>query len=397
MKRTAVWLISGGPMQQVAAARVRRRGLALVLSDGSETAICRDMADKFLHLDTFDVDGHIAAATAVQAEFDIVAVVTTGADCHYTVNLLAEHLGLTHLPPSISESCRNKALTREILTAAGLDQPRFFKAHSFRAAFDFLSRVSSDYVVKATDNSGSRGFSVVPAGSSISADQYELALAMGTTGCVLLEERLSPHEAQVSEASVETLWQDGKMYWINWVDRIFPRDLKFFPQLQLKSVPAESVEIGHVNPSRRTRPEKDWVRRDVERAGIALGMQTAIGAHVLKADIFFSDRGPIILELTPRTSGGWDSSGSSLGRGAELADGVIHAAMGNRINLESWHRYFEFQYPEFTAVVVSKIPEGARDCIGRQFALAFGPEPLEVVFSRALEKLERDDFYVPVL
>ena len=72
-------------------------------------------------------------------------------------------------------------------------------------------------------------------------------------------------------------------------------------------------------------------------------------------------------------------------------------SMGRRVDLESWHKYFTFKYAEITSVVVSKIPEGAEDCLGRQFALAFGHESLESVFSKALEKLYRDDFYVPVL
>jgi biotin carboxylase len=397
MKKDAVWLISGGPMQEIAGQRIRQRGLSLIVSDGNRDARCRGIADLFLHLDTFDVDGHIAAAAAALEAFNIVAVVTTGADCHYTVNRLAQHLGLSHLSPTISEACRNKAATRRLLTAAGLDQPQFHEARTFEEAVQLLGRAESDYVIKATDNSGSRGFSVIPKGVAITRSQYESARSMGTTGRVILEERLRPNPAQVSEASVETLWQDGKMYWINWVDRIFPRDLKFFPQLQLKSIPKESVEIGHINPSHRTKGEKDAVRRDIERAGAALGMREAAGAHILKADMFFSDRGPIILELTPRTSGGWDSSGSSLVRGAEIADGVVHMAMGRRVDLESWHNYFAFKYPEIISVVVSKIPEDAEDCLGRQFALAFGHESLDTVFSQALENLHQDEFYVPVL
>ncbi|MFY7867778.1 ATP-grasp domain-containing protein [Roseateles sp.] len=396
-KPEALWLISGGPMQLIAATRAKQRGLALVLSDGNPEAPCRSLADQFIHLDTFDVQGHIDASASVTERFDVKAVITTAADCHTTVNNLAKHLGLHHLAPEISEICRNKALTRARLTQAGLPQPGFTMASTFEQARSYLAEASCDHVIKATDNSGSRGFSVVPLGQALSEAQFQEALTMGSTGQVVIEERLRPHPEQVSEASVETLWQDGRLYWINWVDRIFPRDLHFFPQIHLAQIPKESIEIGHINPARRHSDLKDQVRRDIEAAGRAIGMAEQKGAHILKADIYFSDRGPVILELTPRTSGGWDSSGSSMARGAEIADGVIHMGLGRRVDLNDWFKYFEFTHAENTVVVVTKIPENAADCIGRQFAMAQGCESTDALFNKAYDKLNNGAFHVPVL
>ena len=384
-------------MQLIAATRAKQRGLALILSDGNPEAPCRALADLFIHLDTFDVQGHIVASASVTEHFDVKAVITTAADCHTTVNNLAKHLGLHHLAPEISEICRNKALTRDRLTQAGLTQPGFTTVSTFEQARSYFAETTFDHVIKATDNSGSRGFSVVPVGKALSQAQFQEALMMGSTGQVVIEERLRPHPDQVSEASVETLWQDGRLYWINWVDRIFTRDLYLFPQIHLTQIPKESIEIGHINPARRHSDLKDQVRRDIESAGRAIGMVEQKGAHILKADIYFSHRGPVILELTPRTSGGWDSSGSSIARGAEIADGVIHMGLGRRVDLDDWFNYFEFTHAENTVVVITKIPDNASDCIGRKFAMAQGCESTEALFNKAYDKLNNGAFHVPVL
>src|SRR5207247_8366023 len=120
--------------------------------------------------------------------------------------------------------------------------------------------VSGRGVIKATDSSGSRGFSVIPRRQLLTREQFEYTQRMGTTGSVVLEERLEADASQISEASVETLWSQGKMYWINWVDRIFPRDLQFFSELAVRRNLNEGIEIGHINPAKHDYHVKIQVR-----------------------------------------------------------------------------------------------------------------------------------------
>lgn len=383
-------------MQSLAARKIRERGFSLVLSDRNPEAVCRPLADMFLPLDTFDVLGHLTASEEVQRHFTLRAVLTTAADCHFTVASLAAHLGLHHLDPEISKICRNKVETRELLAGAGLYQPESHAVTTYESALEVLRHVDRTFVIKATDNSGSRGFGVIPRGQLLSKEQFERARRMGTTGTVLLEGRLEADPEQISEVSVETLWHDGKMYWINWVDRIFPRDLKFFPEILIRRNLNEAIELGHINPARHDSVVKKRVKLDIEHAGRALGMDRVRGAHILKADVFFSTNGPVILELTPRTSGGWDSSGSSPARGADIAGGVIHLALGSALDLNAWYQYFHYHDAERTAVVMSKIPDDAVDCLGRQFAIASGYEPVPSLINAAIQKLERGENIAPV-
>lgn len=383
-------------MQHIAARKIRERGFSLIVSDRNPQAVCRQLADFFLEMDTFDVLAHLAACEDVKRKFNVRAVMTSAADCHYTVSRVASHLNLHFLSPWISEACRNKAKTRELLTAGGLYQPANHVAKTYPDALAILERSDTAIVVKASDNSGSRGFDVVPRGGKLTKEQFEYTRAMGTTGSIILEEKLEADPTQISEASVETLWYEGKMYWINWVDRIFPRDLKFFPDITIKNTLNEAIEIGHINPARHEYRVKNQVERDIDRAGRAMGMHKEKGGHILKADIFFSTKGPVILELTPRTSGGWDSSASSPARGADIAGGVIHLALGLPVDLDAWYRYFHYHDAERTAVVLTSVPEGAVDCTGRQFAMASSYEPVPKLIEAATQKIEKGEYIVPV-
>jgi hypothetical protein len=252
-------------MQHIAARKIRERGFSLIVSDRNPQAVCRKLADVFLEMDTFDVPAHLVACEDIKRKFNIRAVMTSAADCHYTVSRVASNLNLHSLSSLISEVCRNKAKTRELLAIGGLYQPASHVVQTYSEALAILERSNTAVVVKASDNSGSRGFSVVPIGGKLTKEQFEYTRAMGTTGGVILEEKLEADTTQISEASVETLWYEGKMYWINWVDRIFPRDLKFFPDIPIKSALNEAIEVGHINPARHDYHVKSQVEGDIEK------------------------------------------------------------------------------------------------------------------------------------
>ncbi len=389
----AIWLITGGPMQYIAAKKIIDNGYALILSDRNPKATCASLADLFLEIDTFDVDAHIAACKEVKKKFDIKSVVTIAADCHYTVACLAQYLNLHGLDPNISKICRNKIQTRQLLKSIGMYQPDSYIIQSFADVSKFLEEnPKKNFVLKASDSSGSRGFQIIQPNKKLTEKQFEYTQQFCSTGHIILEERLLPDPSQISEASVETVWVDGKMYWLNWVDRIFSSDLKFFPAFKLEFTPPEGIELGHVNPGRREFSIKQTVAKLIEQAGCALGLRQQKGGHILKADIFFSTNGPVILELTPRSSGGWDSSGSSPARGADIVGGIIQMSLGELVDLSAWFRYFHYHDAERTAVVLSTISKNAVDCIGRQFTLVSGYSETSKLIELAFQQLGREQY-----
>ncbi len=360
-------------MQESAAKKIVELGYKLILTDHNSQCICARYADEFVVCDTFDLGGNQLAAQVLSEKYEISAVLTVAADCHETVARISRQLNLHGIAPEISRNCRQKNITRELLTGAGIPQPKFLCVNNFTDAKIFLSSLGGRGVIKSTDNSGSRGFSKLNSLADLTEDILQLSISSGTSGFALIEEALIPRTDCISELSVETLWFNGKMYWLNWVDRLFRPDLKFFPELALyqEGYVNWGVEIGHINPAQHPIELKVQVQKMIHAAGVALGMANENGGHILKADIMLTESGPIIIELTPRLSGGWDSSATTPARGADFQGGIIKLALGSKLDLDLWQKYFEFKNASLYATILADISPDAKNCIGRRFSLGY--------------------------
>ena len=370
-KKQAIWLFSGGPMQKHAAKKIIELGYQLILTDIDSNCVCAKYADEFIVCDTFDFKANLEAADKLKDNYHISAIVTLAADCHETVALVNKHLGLNGIDPEIAHICRNKNITREVLTLAGIPQPKFSCVDNIEDAKSFLISIGNKGVIKSTDNSGSRGFAKLNSPDELTEEIFDNAISSGTSGSVLIEETLIPIRGDIAELSVETLWYNGKMYWLNWVDRLFRDDLNFFPSFYDENIPLATwgVEVGHINPAQHSNDIKNKISEMIYEAGVAVGLKNERGGHILKADMMLTDSGPIIIEITPRLSGGWDSSATTLARGADFQTGIILLALGERLDLELWHKYFEFKYENLHASIWAEIPAGAVNNIGRKFSL----------------------------
>jgi hypothetical protein len=143
--------------------------------------------------------------------------------------------------------------------------------------------------------------------------------------------------------SVESVWQDGKIIYFNCVDRIFKRDLSVLTSLKSKLFDnvKDGYEIGHINPSVISKKKELEIKKLLRKLGLRLGYDRLIGCHILKLDIFFSNKGPIILEMTPRFSGGYDSTGSSFKRGLKLSEAMFKICKGEKFSKADLAYYFK--------------------------------------------------------
>lgn len=367
--KEAIWLVAGGQMQVPLAQHIKSLGYSLIVSDNDIECSCQSLADRFIQIDTFDIAGHIKIAEYLANEFKILAAVTVAADCHETVANICQKLDLHGISPPISHICRHKNLTRELLTQAGIPQPKFSYVNSFESAKKFLKELNGKGVIKATDNSASRGFARFDSVEDFKQEHFDTAIKEGSTGFVIMEEALNPRTDCISEQSAETLWYEGKMIWLNWVDRLFKSDLKFFPTVMIDNNVNWGVEVGHINPAVHPEAVKSEVEQLIYKAGIALGMDKENGGHILKADIMLTNHGPVILEMTPRLSGGWDSSASTLARGANFQAGALQMALGALVNSAFIEKYFKYKNPQIFASVIAEVETGAVNCLGRKFSI----------------------------
>ena len=377
-------------MQEHAAKKIIEFGYKLILTDMDSNCVCAKYADDFIECDTFDFFGNINAADKLKLKYKICAGVTVAADCHETVALINRHLGLVGIDPEIAHICRQKNITRDVLTAAGIYQPKYECVNNLKDAKLFLASIGNCGVIKSTDNSGSRGFSKVNSLEELTQSVFDLAVLSGTSGLVLIEEALIPRNDCIAELSVETLWFNGKMYWLNWVDRLFKADLSFISNFYDEGNVTINwgVEVGHINPACHSISVKNEIHEMIYAAGCAIGINNEVGGHVLKADIMLTNDGPVIIELTPRLSGGWDSSGTTLARGADFQAGILLLALGYPLDLDLWCKYFEFKSPNLYTSIWADVPSDAKDCIGRKFALGSGfdrEKSLQIAYNNSKE------------
>lgn len=397
LKKKAIWLFAGGAMQQMAARKTIDLGYQLILTDRSPACACAKYADEFVELDTFDVKGNIRAAKQLRKKYSIEAVFTAAADCHETVAHIGKSLGVHSLDPKIARICRYKEISRNVLTKAGIPQPQFAPVKTLENARSMIKKLGGRAALKATNNSGSRGFALINHIDELTPDVFECAVSSGTTGYALIEEILFPVETEIAEQSVETVWFNGKMYWLNWVDRLFRKDFLRFESLKagVYSDAVWGVELGHINPAVHSDQTKKEIFDLIYQAGVAIGMKKEKGGHILKADIMLTSKGPYILEATPRLSGGWDSSGSTPARGANLIGGALQLALGKKLDLNLWHEYFEYQNPGLYASILAQIQPGAKDCIGRDFAIGLDFDR-ERSIKTALKNLSEKNYVIPM-
>lgn len=381
MTNDAIWLFAGGDMQKIAAEKIIGRGYKLILTDINPKCTCSKYADELIQLDTFDIEGNLKIAENLKNKYSIKAVLTVAADCHETVANVGKHLKLHVISPEVSNICRFKDKTRETLQNAGIPQPLFRKVSSIEEAKSVIREISLPVVLKATNNSGSRGFSVINNLSDLTDDVFDRAVSSGTTGYVLIEQLLVPLKNEIAEQSVETLWYNGEMYWLNWVDRLFRGDFHFFESISptfYTNVPW-GIELGHINPAIHEYNVRQKVYDLIYKAGIAIGMKNETGGHILKADIMLTENGPYIIELAPRLSGGWDSSMTTPMRGGDFVGGVISLALGDELDLKLWYDHFQYNNPNQFSTILALVSDNARDCIGRKFSIGLSFDRQESV------------------
>ena len=286
-------------------------GLRIVATDRDPQAAAFELVDEPVTLDTKDVEGHVALARDLAQRGGLVGVYTEGADVELTVARAAAAVGLPGCDPRAAEICSNKAEFRRVCADAGLPGPRFREVETLAEARLALREIGLPAIVKALDNSASRGATKIARDAELD-DAFAEALRWSGTPAVLIEECLSG-----PEQSVETIVdRAGRQHRCNIVDRPFAFDP--FP-----------IELGHDNPTVLAADDQERAYELVEAHTKVIGID--LGAA--KADTMWTERGPIVLEMTARLSGGFHSQYTSpLAYGTNDIKATLDLALGRELD-----------------------------------------------------------------
>lgn len=267
----------------------------------------------------------------------------------------ARTLGLTHLSPDAAVRCRDKYLTRSLLSGSGLPAVRHGLAHSAAEAERIAGGLGYPVVVKPRALAGSIGVVLV-------SDVHELreafriasGAAFGTlpTGHgVLVEEFLDG-----PEISVDSVVVDGEVTCVH----VARKRLGFPPYFE---------EVGHLVTDWAGEPWAEDVRELVARAHHVLGVDRG----VTHAEVRLTAAGPRLVELNGRLGGDLIPAIGRLATGIDLVRVAADLAIGARPELAATRRRvaeIRFVYPGRDCVVRSVDLTAARSVPGIERAAA---------------------------
>ena len=304
-KTKAIVIVSAGAMQVPAIKIAKEMGFTVIATDRNPDAVGFQYCDHKVILDTKDADGHVRFALENAKSLNIKGAFA-GSDCAVTVSAITNALKLPGIPLDVAKRSNNKALMKErwirdkVPTAFGQEVTTIDEAKSI------LKHIGFPAMIKAVDNAASRGSIKITSLDQL-AEAIENAKEASMTGTALVEEYITG-----SEQSVETIIWKGRHFHVGMADRVFA----YHPF---------HIETAHIDPSILNTDVQKRIYDTVDAAADSLG----INFGPAKADMIWTPKGPMIIEMPARLSGGFHSQYTTpFSSGKNPIRAVIEIALG---------------------------------------------------------------------
>lgn len=297
----------------------RKFNLKIIVSDLNRNCVCHGLADIFIEMDTFDIEGHVKEAFRIRSEGkNIAGVLAAGIDAPETMAVLAQKLGLPSVELSIAYLVHNKHLFRGKLEELGYPVPKYrtVSKANFAQIPQIINEIGFPLIVKNTDSSGSRGTKIFYRENTTDIQNMaHEAIKVSKSATALIEECW-----EGPEQTVETIFDiEGNFFPCFITDRLFDRSDGYAMELGLRS--PSNLPLDAQN-------EMFLLAKNISNdIGITKG--------AAKFDMILTKNGPRVIEMTVRLSGGFDcqylvpaASGKNVMRAA------IITALGNKFPAE---------------------------------------------------------------
>lgn len=296
--------------------------LRMAQEQGLQPAFLTNKPSRYVGLDdtgcavlVVDTNDYGALRDLITANFqvsELSGIVTTS---EFYLEVVAQLAAAFHLPgnsPDAMRTCRNKALTRQTLQAAGVHQPKFAICRTEGELTAAVDAVGLPCVVKPVDDTGSFGvrccttLAEVARHASSILSQHTNVRGQRTAGAVLVEAYLN-----APEFSVEMFTWDGQTTCVG----ITQKSLTGFPYF---------VESRHIFPAMLTPEAERDIRQTVFRTLAAVGI--TLGAT--HTEVKLTPQGCAIVEINARLAGGMIPELVWHATGIDLLEQQIKAAGG---------------------------------------------------------------------
>jgi biotin carboxylase len=331
MSDRTLWIVSGGAEAVPGIQRARSMGLYVVVSDMNPAAPGFAAADEAVVANTYDVDETVAAAVAYhRTKRPIDGVMCMAADVPLTVASVAAALDLPGIPVEAARLSADKLAMKQAFARAGIPIPWYQAIASIDALRAAVAERGFPLVLKPVDGRGARGVLRLTEKTDL-AWAFAHAMSQSRRGGVMVEEYLAG-----PQISTEGLLVGGEGTTCGFIDRNYEHLETFAPYI---------VENGGEQPSALPLTAQRQIANVAMDAGRAMG----IVSGSVKGDMVWTDRGPYVIEIAARLSGGWMSTDQiPLGTDVDLIGCSIRLALGEQVPAEDirprWHRGVAIRY-----------------------------------------------------
>ena len=308
-------VVCGGAEAVPGIERVKALGVRVVVSDMDERAPGFAVADDRILASTYDVEETARCAAAYRDAHGLDGVLSIAADVPRTVAGVAAHLGLPGLSVETAALATDKLAMKDRFKAAGVPVPWYAAVESPARLAELRAARREPLVLKPVDSRGARGVLLLSHATDLDA-AFAASLAQSPSGRVMVEEFLAG-----PQLSTESAILDGRVYTSGCSDRNYELLERYAPYM---------IENGGCQPTALLDDVLPAVDEVLARAAAALGLTNG----TLKGDVVLvAGRGPVIIEVAPRLSGGWFATDQiPLSTGVDLVQTAARLALGETID-----------------------------------------------------------------
>ncbi len=268
-----------------------------------------------LQVDFHDLEGATDQIVEFASEYPLKAIVSTDDDGVVLAAMASDALGLSHNPLVAVRAARDKYQTRQALAAAGMRVPDYHRYSIDDDPADIAQQVSYPCVVKPLALAASRGV--------MRADDPEQFVAAFKRLASILRATEHGEEAAVHdqilvenfipgvEVAVEGILIDAELLVLAIFDKPDPLDGPYFE------------ETIYVTPSRHPQEVQEEIVDATRQAVAALGLTDG----PVHAEMRVNEHGAWILEVAPRSIGGYCSLALRFGTDIGLEELILQHAL----------------------------------------------------------------------
>ncbi len=313
MIKKKLLIISGGIEALPGIEKAKEMGLHVVVADGNAGCPGRKIADNFLHVSTYDARGMARAAQEYSdTKGPLNGVLSVASDVPLTVAHVASALKLEGISLESAKLASNKLLMKKKLKGNGIPVPWFQGLDSLADLKEAVRRKGLPLVLKPVDSRGARGVLRLTPDVDLQW-AWEHSISFSPSKKLMVEEYLPG-----PQASTESVVYQGRFWHVGFSDRNYEYLERFAPFI---------VENGGELPTRLSPDQQSAILKVVEQASKAMGIKRG----TIKGDMVLTSKGPYIIELAPRLSGGYFCSHEiPLHTGVDFLKVAIKIALGER-------------------------------------------------------------------